>query len=249
MVKVFMSLFIKELKETKTKFLVALLSFLFLGLLGILLIYMLPALIPPEIVIPIQYSAQEAYQNSIGDILQIGTLIVTLLSMDAIAGERERKTLELLLIKPVSRGTIVISKFISRSLIIFIAVLGSAIPTWAYTTYLFGELSLSAAILIAFTITLLLVFVCGITITFSILVKSQFMAAIAGIVVSTVFASLTILPEPWNAFTPFHYGNSSAVLQGTITAATYMQNSLIISTFVATVFFLNVVIFSKIYFQ
>jgi len=126
MVKVFMSLFIKELKETKTKFLVALLSFLFLGLLGILLIYMLPALIPPEIVIPIQYSAQEAYQNSIGDILQIGTLIVTLLSMDAIAGERERKTLELLLIKPVSRGTIVISKFISRSLIILIAVLGSA---------------------------------------------------------------------------------------------------------------------------
>lgn len=244
-----MSLFIKELKETKTKFLVALLSFLFLGLLGILLIYMLPALMPPEIVIPIQYSAQEAYQNSIGDILQIGTLIVTLLSMDAVAGERERKTLELLLIKPISRGTIVISKFLSRSLIILIAVLGSAIPTWAYTTYLFGKLSLSAVILTACTITLFLVFVCGITITYSILAKSQFMAAIGGIITSAVLASLTMLPDPWNAVTPFHYGNFSAILQGTITAVTYLQNTLIISTFVITVFFLNIVIFSKIYIQ
>lgn len=249
MVFIFMSLFIKELKEIKIKFFVALLSFLFLGLLGILLIYMLPALMPPEIVIPIQNSAQEVYQTSIGDILQIGTLIVTLLSMDAIAGERERKTLELLLIKPVHRGSIVISKFISRSLIILIAVFGSAIPTWAYTTYLFGELSLSVVILTAITITLLLVFVCGITITYSILVKSQFMAAIGGIVSSAVLASLTMLPEPWNTFTPFHYGNFSAVLQGTITAATYLQNSLIISTFVATVFFLNFMIFSKIYIE
>ena len=249
MVIIFKSLFVKEIKETKIKFLVTLISFLFLGLLGILLIYMLPALMPPEMVIPIQYSAQEAYQTSIGDILQIGTLIVTILSMDAIAGERERKTLELLLIKPVSRGSIVVSKFISRSLIILIAVLGSAIPTWAYTTYLFGELSLSAAILTAFTITLLLVFVCGITITYSILVKSQFMAAIGGIVTSAIFASLTMLPEPWNAVTPFHYGDSAAVLQGTITAATYLQNSLIISTFVATVFILNMVIFKTIYIE
>jgi len=110
-------------------------------------------------------------------------------------------------------------------------------------------LSLSAAILTAFTITLLLVFVCGITITYSILVKSQFMAAIGGIVTSAVFASLTMLPEPWNAVTPFHYGNSAAVLQGTITAATYLQNSLIISTFVATVFILNMVIFKTIYIE
>lgn len=249
MVMIFKQLFVKELKETKIKLLVASLSFLFLGLLGILLIYMLPALMPPEMVIPIQYSAQEAYQTSIGDILQIGTLIVTLLSMDAIAGERERKTLELLLIKPVSRGSIVISKFISRSLIILIAVLGAAIPIWAYTTYLFGELSLSAAILTAFTITLLLVFICGITITYSILVKSQFMAAIGGIVTSAILASLTMLPEPWNLITPFHYGNSSAILQETITTATYLQNSLIISIFVASVFFLNTVIINTIYIE
>ncbi|MFQ6123603.1 MAG: ABC transporter permease [Candidatus Heimdallarchaeota archaeon] len=249
MVQIFMSLFSKELKETKIKFLVALLSFLFLGLLGILLIYMLPTLMPPEMVIPIQYSALEAYQTSIGDILQIGTLIITLLSMDAIAGERERKTLELLLIKPTSRFSIIISKFLSRSLIILVAVLGAAIPTWAYTTYLFGELSLSAVILTAIIITLLLVFVCSITITYSILVKSQFMAAIGGIVTSAVLASLTMLPEPWNALTPFHYGNSSAILQETIAAATYLQNSLIISTFVATVMFLNLMIFSKIYIQ
>ncbi|MFX0199602.1 MAG: ABC transporter permease [Candidatus Hodarchaeota archaeon] len=249
MVMIFKQLFVKELKETKIKFLVASLSFLFLGVLGILLIYMLPALMPPEMVIPIQYSAQEAYQTSIGDILQIGTLIVILLSMDAIAGERERKTLELLLIKPVSRGSIVISKFISRSLIILVAVLGAAIPTWAYTTYLFGELSLRAAILTALTITLLLVFVCGITITFSILVKSQFMAAIGGIVTSVILASLTMLPEPWNLITPFHYGNFSAILQQTITAATYLQNSLIISIFVASVFFLNTVIINTIYIE
>jgi len=243
--RTFSALLWKEIKEAKVKFLTALVAFLLLGLFGVLLLYWLPDLLPPEILIPIHFTAAEAFQNTIGDLVQTGTLIAALISMDVIAGERHRKTLDLLLVRPVSRVSIITAKFISRAGIVFVAVIAAAIPTWYYTTYLFGELSFFLAIQATAFIALELVFASALTMTFSIVAKTEYVAAISGIVVSVFFASISILAEPWSKITPYHYVDTLKVLNGTMEAATYWQNLTTILGFIAAIFILCVLLFSS----
>jgi hypothetical protein len=66
--RMFSALVWKELKEARVKFLTALVAFLLLGLFGVLLLYWLPDLLPPEILIPIHFTPAEAFQK----ILEIG---------------------------------------------------------------------------------------------------------------------------------------------------------------------------------
>jgi ABC-type transport system involved in multi-copper enzyme maturation permease subunit len=193
------------------------------------------------------YTPQEAFEISfIKGILQSGVLIVALISMDAIAGEREHNTLDLLPVRPVSWIQIIFSKFASQAIVILGAALASVIPVWAYVVYLYGELFLSAAILSALITALVLVFVSAATITCSILAKTQLVAGVGGIVTSAVLASLTVLPRPWNEVTPFHYsGIVSQTLQGTIMAATFLRNCLIVLGFIAIVFLFDGVFLGK----
>ncbi|MEM2143061.1 MAG: ABC transporter permease subunit [Candidatus Thorarchaeota archaeon] len=240
------TLLLKEAYEARMKLVVLVATLTVLSLSGLLMIFMLPTLLPPGTIEIPEFTPQEAFLSAVDDLLQLGALLVALVSMDAIAGERRANTLDLLLTRPVSRFSIVLSKMLVRSGIILVSVLFCAVPTWAYTLLLFGDLPFMAAIQSAFLIALALIMVAAITLVFSALARTEIMAGVAALLTSAFLGSLAILPKPWVTLSPFHYVDLRSVLEGTITAQSYWQNVLVLISFAVVFFFLSEMTFSLV---
>ncbi len=109
----------------------------------------------------------------------------------AIAGERERRTWDLLLVAPISKAQIVAGKFMGAMAALGIGALAMGLPTvlaaFAYRKTTFYDLVLSEAVSLAFCM-----FVCAWSIFLSARAKRPFMAL--GATLGTLLLALAILP-------------------------------------------------------
>ena len=84
----------------------------------------------------------DSLNQHIETMTQFGFILVILVGMGAVAGEKESGTAGMVLSKPLSRGSFLISKFTAYLLLYLLAFIIAAAAGYYYTVILFGELDL-----------------------------------------------------------------------------------------------------------
>lgn len=85
----------------------------------------------------------DSLNQHIETMTQFGFILVILIGMGAVAGEKERGTAGLVLSKPLSRSAFLFSKYFSQALLYILAFIIAAAAGYFYTITLFGELDVS----------------------------------------------------------------------------------------------------------
>ncbi|WP_052158931.1 ABC transporter permease [Halobacillus sp. BBL2006] len=148
-----MILFRKEILESwrNFKWIWVPLVFILLSIIDPLSTYYLPQILKatgglPEgatINIPTPPSG-EIFMMSISQLNTIGLLVIALISMGTIAGERKSGVAELILVKPVSYFSYVTAKWAAHVFLVLVALLLGLLSSWYYVNLLFGEVSFAS---------------------------------------------------------------------------------------------------------
>lgn len=125
---------------------------------------------------PTVWDAVAQYVKNMG---QFGIILALLLTMGAVAQEKDKGTAAMMLVKPLPRGAFLASKFVAQSAMFAITLVAAGIACYYYTLLLFEAMDvLHWLILNALLLLYVLVFV-AITLFCSTLTKSQ--AAAGGV--------------------------------------------------------------------
>ncbi len=88
-------------------------------------------------------SVADATGQYIKNISQFGFLIAILVGMGKVASEKDKGITEMILHKPLPRWAYIVSKFVAQAVVYVIAFVVAEMFAYAYTWYLFGEISLT----------------------------------------------------------------------------------------------------------
>ncbi len=111
---------------------------------------------------------------------QIGTIVLILIAMGAVARERDKGTVTFTLSKPVSRGAFLLAKAVALLVITWISLGLSALVHWYYTRLLLGPLPFGDCALMAALVGLYLTTILAVTFLGSTLSKSLILAGAFG---------------------------------------------------------------------
>jgi ABC-2 type transport system permease protein len=196
-----MALVKKELTEQWRTYRLIIASgvFLFFGLATPLMIKYLPELIklagesgmtmqlPPP-------TAIQAMSEYTGTMQQFGVLIAILMAMGAVARERERRTIGMVLTKPVSITAFIIAKFGAILGTFTAAAALGGLACWGYTCILFSDVPALGFLWQNLLLLLYLALSIAVTIMYSSIFKSQLAAGALGLVTVIVLSLLSGLP-------------------------------------------------------
>jgi ABC-2 type transport system permease protein len=87
-----------------------------------------------------EMSVADSLNQHIETMTQFGFILVILVGMGAVAGEKERGTAGIVLSKPLSRGSFILSKYFSQALLYLLAFIIASAAGYYYTITLFGAL-------------------------------------------------------------------------------------------------------------
>ncbi len=85
-------------------------------------------------------SVVDAIGQYFSNLTQFGFILVILLGMNAVAGEKEKGTAAMVLSKPLPRWSFIVSKYLAQGLVYLIAIILAGIAAYYYTFYLFESL-------------------------------------------------------------------------------------------------------------
>jgi len=190
----------KELRDhlRTYKLLIIVAVFLLLGLGTPLLLNYLPLLLENTGGTPIpipDFTAADVVREYFGTITQMGIVVVILVSMGAVARERERGTAVMTLSKAVGRGTFIASKLAALSVTFGLGLAAGAGACYLYTTILFTELNASSFIAVNLLAGLFLLVCLSVTLLCSTLFKSQLAAGGLAFVVVVGQWPLSLIPQ------------------------------------------------------
>lgn len=136
----------------------------------------------------------DAFTQYLKNTQQFGILLALLITMGAVVQEKERGTAAIMLVKPLSRGAFLLSKFFSISLTLVISLVVAGLGAYYYTLFLFGSTDIGAWAAMNGLLLVQFMVVIAITLLFSTLVRSQ--AAAAGLAVGVLLISAIIGAVP-----------------------------------------------------
>jgi ABC-2 type transport system permease protein len=192
--------FKKEMVEQYRTFrlLIVLAALLFFGFATPLLLKFLPDILATSSQqIPLQiptFTAKDAILSYISNLGQIGLLIVVLVSMGAIASERERRTAVMTLSKPVGFGAFVCAKLASLAVLFGVGLMLGALGCYLYTLILLGDFNPGTFLQINLLVGLYLLVCISVTLMFSSFFKNQLAAGGLAFVTLIVLWLLSNLP-------------------------------------------------------
>lgn len=181
-------------------------TFLFFGLLGPITAKLTPQLLKmvgsstPGLVIQMPPpSMGDAVGQYIKNLSQMLPVVVLLVAMGSMVGEKERGTLAMVLAKPVARGTVLLAKYAALAVALTVSLLLGAVATYYYTQVLFGGLSLGAFVAMNLLAGLYLLVVLTVTFLASTLAQSTVMAGGLAFGFWVVLLILGVLPRVGHA--------------------------------------------------
>lgn len=136
----------------------------------------------------------DAYAQLAKNVAQLGVLVVVVISMAAVSGERERGTLAFLLSKPVGRGAFLAGKLAGLAATLALGMLVASVTAYAYTTLLFAPPGAGFALLCVISYLALLVFA-TITLAASVITGSAVAAGGIGLAAIVIFGVASMLPN------------------------------------------------------
>ncbi len=173
---------------------VALALFLVFAITAPLITKNLPSLVPKteqfEIIMQ-QPTAADAAAQYFGYIVQMGALLVILLAMDSIAGERSRGLLPMVLSKPVRRRELLACKLMVHGAALIASLALATAVFYACTVWLFEYFPPGGAALSIIPTAVLICFVLSLTVFWSVIAGSS---AAAGGLAFLSFLLLTLPP-------------------------------------------------------
>jgi len=135
---------------------------------------------------------KDALNQFIKNISQIALLVLVFVVAGAISDEKLKKTLEIVLTKPISRATFVLSKFVGYFLSITAIFILASVIFYLYTVTTFASFSFANFSLMAVIVLLYVLMIVAITILSSTVVNSSILAGgigfISYILIGTVFS-------------------------------------------------------------
>lgn len=135
--------------------------------------------------------ANEVIMMSLGQLSSLGVLIIVLMSMGTIAGERKSGVSELILVKPISYWNYITSKWVSLILLVWTSFILGMIASWYYINLLFGELLFSSLLQVILFYGLWLTLVVTISVFYNTLVKTPGLVGALTIITTTVMSLIT----------------------------------------------------------
>ncbi|MBP1948115.1 ABC transporter permease [Virgibacillus litoralis] len=133
------------------------------------------------------FTPSDVVMMSLSQISSIGVLIIVLMSMGTIAGERKSGVSELVLVKPVSYTNYITAKWAAVLLLTLTALALGMLSSWYYVNLLFGELSFGTLLQIIFFYGLWLALVVSLSIFYNTLLK------IPGLVAFLTIATILVM--------------------------------------------------------
>ena len=181
-----MSVFVAFRKEWKElirtyRLLIVAIVLLFFGLTSPVLAKFTPELMTliPTGGITIQMptpTTLDAITQYVKNMSQFGVILGLLLTMGAVAQEKEKGTAAMILVKPLSRGSFIAAKFVSQAVLFAICLVIAGVAAYYYTLLLFEAMNILNWLLLNLFLWVYVLVIVAITLFFSTLVKSQIAA-------------------------------------------------------------------------
>ncbi len=195
-----------ELVRTK-RLLIALVVLVLFGMTSPLLAKMVPqimTLVPGGEQIALLIPAptiNDAIAQYIKNVTQFGILLALLFGMGSVANEKDKGTAAMVLSKPMPRLTFLAAKLAANGLLFLLAIVAAGIACYYYTYVLFGKLDLVRFAELNGLILLYILVYVALTVFFSTLTKTQYLAIGMGFGVLILFGIISAIPG-WGAYTP-----------------------------------------------
>ncbi|MDP3450559.1 MAG: ABC transporter permease subunit [Anaerolineaceae bacterium] len=180
----FLTAFNKEFLEQRRtrKFLIALVVLVLFGMTSPLMAKMTPqimTMVPGGEafvgMIP-EPTINDAVTQYIKNITQFGILLGLVFSMGSMTVEKDKGTAAMILSKPMPRGSFLLAKFASLALTFIIAVVIAGVAAYYYTYFLFGQMNILNWITLNGLIVLYILVYIAITLLYSTLTRTQYVA-------------------------------------------------------------------------
>jgi len=243
----FRQLLLKEFKETRAQGVVFTAVVLIFGATSVLMQKFIPQLVPENMADVFEPSLTAGLADFVGNSLQMGSVVAILITIAALAGERESGTLELLLAKPVSRTQIVLSKYFTRISYVIAGNFISALVTWYYAIYLFEPFPLGKLLTSALAISVVVSFVVALTMIFSAWSSSKVSTAFWSAGAALALSILPTVKSPYDLISPFKYGEvARQSLLGEISIGSYLADLGVIIGFTIFCLLVTIFVFKKV---
>ena len=121
----------------------------------------------------------DAVSQYVKNVSQFGFLLALLLSMGAVAQEKDKGTAAMMLVKPLSRATFILSKVSALGLSFLLSLLIAGLGAYYYTVLLFQPVDLGLWLALNLLLWVYMLVYIALTVLFSTLIRSQ--AAAAGL--------------------------------------------------------------------
>lgn len=197
-----MTLFKKELHENwhNKKWIWVPLVMILLAIMDPLSYYYLPQIldtvggVPDGSVFEIpEIIPTDAIMMSIGQLKMFGVLIIILISMGTIAGEKSRGITEIILVKPIAYHHYITAKWAQYFILIIFSLFISLLTSWYYITILFGDLAFSILLMVALFYGIWYVFVLTVTFFYNTLFNSPGLVAAMSLVTIIIMSIFNMI--------------------------------------------------------
>lgn len=139
-------------------------------------------------------TAAVAVEEYVGNVSQFGALVALLVAMGAVAGEKDKGTAALMLVKPLPRGVFLTAKFVALGLTFTLSLLIAAVACYYYTMLLFEALDLSSWLALNGLLLLFVLVYVALTLFCSTLTRSQVVGGGLAFGLLMVLSALGALP-------------------------------------------------------
>jgi len=139
-------------------------------------------------------TAAVAVEEYVGNVSQFGVLVALLVAMGAVAGEKDKGTAALMLVKPLPRGVFLAAKYVALGLTFALSVLIAAVACYYYTMLLFEALDLSSWLALNGLLLLFVLVYVALTLFCSTLTRSQVVGGGLAFGSLMVLSALSALP-------------------------------------------------------
>ncbi|UJL47307.1 ABC transporter permease subunit [Virgibacillus sp. NKC19-16] len=189
-----------------------------------------------------EFAPADVVMMSLGQISSLGVLVIVLMSMGIIAGERKSGVSELILVKPVSYRNYVTAKWAALLLLVWGSLFLGMLASWYYTNILFGELSFVELLQIVFFYGLWLTLVVTLSVFYNTLCKTPGLVASLTIITIIVMSIITqvfghiLTWSPNNLSSHIHEMLITGSLSSDLVATGFVTIAITIILLVASIF-------------
>ncbi len=204
-----------ELIRTK-KILILVIIFLFVSISSPIIAKLIPTIFKNMEMQGIKLTIPEAtWRDSIDqfikNISQLAIIVIVFMFAGSVAEEKNKKTLEMILTKPISRNNFIVSKYIAAISATILILLISSIIFYFYTTSIFGHFSFNNFSLLVLLVALYIAQTVALTIFCSTLFTNQiFVAGLSffiEIVLVSILGSIDKISKYFPGYILGHYKN------------------------------------------